>query len=241
MIDLLTRALRHPTDYLPALRRRTLFLQAHYQESESVHTFVFTPTQPISWRAGQHAIFTLPEADVQGKTWRPFSVASSPHEGVIQISTTIPPTPSDFKKKLLTLRDDDPVVMYGPYGEFHAHQKAQHIVGIAGGIGITPFRALAYEIAHNHAPRTRLTLIYAASGAHPYRAELEHWQHNRLRIHFVSSPEEVFARLKERFALSGNTADYYISGSPAMITSLTGGATKIGITHIINDPFKGYT
>jgi NAD(P)H-flavin reductase len=240
MFDLLTRAFFHPFDYIGVVRCRTLFLISHTESDDNIHTFVFKPTKPLTWRAGQHAIFTLPEANVNGKTWRPFSVASSAHEGVIQISTVIPSEASDFKKKLLRLRHDDPIRMYGPFGEFHASRKKQHIVGIAGGIGITPFRALAYEISRRHLLNTRLTLIYSAREAHTYRHEFSTWQNNYLRVMYVHTKEDVEHALKTQYDLHGNRADYYVSGSPAMITSISAYAQTLGISKIVSDPFKGY-
>ncbi len=241
MRDVLARALLHPTDYIGALRRTTLTFKEHREEGDNIHTFIFSLPKPISWRAGQHAIFTLPDSHVTGKTWRPFSIASSNREGVIQISTVIPETPSDFKRQLLRLNRDTRVHMYGPYGEFHASGQKQHIVGVAGGIGITPFRALAYEIARRHLPQTRLTLIYAARNTFAFKDELDRWQSDRFRIIYTHNPEETNRALKEQWGLCGNNASYYLSGAPGMIENLRTVCTDLGATHVVNDPFKGYS
>lgn len=195
----------------------------------------------MSWKAGQHAIFTLPNKKVQGKTWRPFSIASSPHEGVIRIGTTIPDTPSDFKKKLYTLAPSEKIHMRGPFGEFHAKKSTDPIIGIAGGIGITPFRSIAYEIAHGHISNN-LHLIYASPEAYTYGSELQSWvdASPNLSIEFVHTPEEVNWALNEQIHEHHNNAQYYISGSPRMISSLIDACHQKQITRIVNDPFKGY-
>ncbi len=239
MLDVLTRALRHPVDYAGVVRSRTLYLRDHQELGDNIHTFVFGMNKPFTWQAGQHALFTLPGQDVRGKSWRAFSIASSPREGVVRIATVIPDSPSDFKKKLLCLRHDDPVRIFGPFGEFHA-RGTQHIIGVAGGIGITPFRALAYDSMRQHQEGTRLTLIYSARSTFAFKDELDSWQNDRFRITYVHTPEEVGRALATYAELHKNRAHYYISGPPGMIIAVQDSYTKLGIRKIVHDPFTGY-
>ncbi len=234
--------LTHPVDYSGVLKSHTITFKEKVEEIPGVYSFVFTITEPLTWKAGQHAIFMMPDKKVTGKNWRAFSVASSPNEGVIRIGTNIPPEPSDFKKKLMELTPGETIRMHGPIGEFHASEKEQQIVGIAGGIGITPLRSLAYDVAHGHLPETNLTLIFSAKDKYPYQRELDAWQKqsNQLEIIYTHTPEEVNGALQKQFEIHGNDADYYISGSPGMISALRKSCKKMGIKKIVNDPFKGY-
>lgn len=240
MFDVLARAMRHPFDYVGVVQTHTLFLHEHHIDGDDVHTFIFRMPKPFAWRAGQHAIFTLPGQAVRDKTWRPFSIASSPHEGFVQIGTRLPPEPSDFKKKLLRLHPDDPVRIFGPFGEFHTRGRRQHIVGIASGIGITPFRALAYDVTHGHTPDTRLTLIHRAVGTHPYQSVFAGWRNPKLQTNFVHTKAEVTRAITDAFDLHGNRAAYYISGSPSMLTETVAFCRSLGIMRVTTDPFKGY-
>jgi len=243
MFDVFSRALLHPIDYSGLRRVTSLQFREKVEIEPNVWTFLFEPPAPLTWKSGQHAIFTLAKQDVTGKSWRPFSVASSPHEGVIRIATNLPPTPSDFKQKLMELRSSDEIRMIGPFGEFHLHKKPETIVGIAGGIGITPFRALAYDIAHGHASKdTKLHLIYSARNHHPFGAELEQWQArtDNLLISYIHTPEDVSAALHETSTLYPLSTRYFISGAPQMITALIKKSRELGIKNIVNDPFKGY-
>jgi ferredoxin-NADP reductase len=113
-------------------------------------------------------------------------------------------------------------------------------VGIAGGIGITPFRAIAYEIARRHLPHTRLTLIYAARNTFAYQDELDRWQSDRVRIIYVHNRAEAERALTEQFAHLGNQASYYLSGTAAMLTELIATCQKLGAKNIVTDPFTGY-
>lgn len=240
MFDFLLRALIHPADYLSALNKREIIFEGKTDEGDGVYTFTFKPKKPFAWKAGQHAVFTMPEKKISGRTWRPFSIASSPYEQVIKIGTIIKEEPSDFKKHLLSLTPGESIQINGPFGEFHATGKAQQIIGIAGGIGITPFRALAHDVAKGHLSDTKLTLIYSAREEYTYKFELENWQNANLKVIYVHTAEEVNTALQEQNEIFGNTADYYISGSPGMIGALRKSCRSMGIKKIVNDPFKGY-
>ncbi len=241
MFDVITRAVRHPFDYLPVINRRTLIFKERIQESEDIYSFLFTPTDPFTWKAGQHGIFLFPRSTFTGKFWRAFSIASSAQEGVVRISTIIKKEHSDFKEKLLQLQPGDTFIMHGPFGEFHTSDNISRIIGIAGGIGITPFRALMKDIANGVIPDTDLTLIYSAVGAYTFKEELDMLASDpSLEIIYTHTPEEVNAELDKLVAMYGNSASYFISGSPGMIGALRKACKEKGLRHIVNDPFRGY-
>jgi NAD(P)H-flavin reductase len=241
MLDVIIRALRNPWDYFPVLNRRVLFLQEIIQESPDIYSFIFKPKHPFTWKAGQHGIFTFPHTKIEGKTWRPFSIASSAHERVVRISTIIKEEHSDFKEQLMALKPGQELIMHGPFGEFHTSNKISHIVGIAGGIGITPFRALIKDIASGIISETTLTLIYSAQGPYTYKEELDTLaQHPSIEITYTQTPDEVNAALEAQFEKIGNAASYFISGSPGMINAIRTKCKSVGIKHIVNDSFKGY-
>lgn len=242
MLDVLKRALLHPSDYHNVVRATTLTFKEKIEEQPGVWSFIFTPTKPLSWKAGQHAIFSMPGRQITGKAWRPFSVASSVHEGVVRIGTNIPPTPSSFKTELMKLVAGDTIHIRGPFGEFHANGTTETIIGVAGGIGITPFRALAYDIAHHHLPTTTLHLIYSARTEHTYRSELDSWcaMTDRLSIEYVHTPEAVTDAFRSATATHRSDSRYFLSGAPTMISSLITTCRSFGVRRIVNDPFKGY-
>jgi ferredoxin-NADP reductase len=240
MFDVIVRALRDPLDYLPVINRRTLLLQEIHQESEDMYSFIFKPKKPFTWKAGQHGIFMFPRTKVEGKFWRAFSIASSSQELVVRISTIIKDEPSDFKKKLKAMQVGDEFLMHGPFGEFHTSNKISRIIGIAGGIGITPFRALLKDIASGVITHTNITLIYSAL-TYTYKEELDQLSnHPYITIIYTTTPEEVNAELEAQIEKVGNSASYFISGSPGMIGAIRKKLKGAGIRHIVNDSFKGY-
>lgn len=243
MFDVILRALRHPLDYILVLNHRTLVLKEVIQETEDIYSFIFTPKRPFSWKAGQHGIFHFPGVQIPGKWWRAFSIASSSHEGVVRISTIIKGEPSAFKEHLRSLKAGDEIGMFGPFGEFHTRPQLSHIIGIAGGIGITPFRALALDIANSVIADTKLTLLYSSLGAYAFRDELEALatrSRGNIEIIYTVTPDEVNATLDRLVATYGNSATYFISGSPGMIKALRKSCKLKGVKKIVNDSFKGY-
>lgn len=242
MDGIFTRILKHPLDYSGALRVHNLPFIAQTDLGNHTRSFSFAAPTGLEWKAGQHALFMLPGKSVQGKKWRAFSVASAPHENKVMIATTFPPEPSDFKQKLLSLRPGDKIRMFGPYGEFHTKKAAHTMIGIAGGIGITPFRSLLLHLAQQPVDSFSFTLIYGGKDNYfAFKDELQKAaEHPNITIHFTNTPDELNGKLDELVAENHNDATYYISGSPGMLTAIYEGLVKKGITHIINDPFKGY-
>jgi ferredoxin-NADP reductase len=242
MFDVFLRALRHPINYSAIRHVTTLRFKERVQENENTYSFTFTATKLPNWRAGQHAIFTLPGKKVTGKTWRPFSVASAPHENTIRIGTIIPPEPSSFKQNLMTLQTGDQVRMYGPYGELYIRPSMKKVVAVAGGIGITPFRAIIADMAFV-GKDIDFHLIYSAKAKHVYKSELEDWKIKlpHLRITYTHTPEEVEAELDKEI-VAGNDTYYMLSGAPGMIEALRRSLRerRVPRSRIIHDPFKGY-
>lgn len=241
MNDLWKRVLHHPFDYAGYLNKKSLTFIEHKDEGGCCHSFLFEVPRDTAWKAGQHAIFNLPTKSVEGKKWRAFSLASSPHEKVIRITTTILDNPSDFKQKLLSLQPGQHVTMNGPFGEFHVSHGST-IVGIAGGVGITPFRAIAYEIATGYLKDVALTLIYGGKNNYfTFKEDFDRFaQHPKINIIYVNTPEEVNEEINKAASFLKNKATYFISGSPRMIDSVKKNLKDLGIKKIVNDPFKGY-
>jgi ferredoxin-NADP reductase/nitrite reductase/ring-hydroxylating ferredoxin subunit len=92
--------------------------------------------------AGQFAFFDIGEVydDPKGPI-RHFTLASSPTEEFILISTRIRDSP--YKKKLDSLQIGTTVKVCGPQGKFTLHEEYSNpAIFLSGGIGVTPFRSM---------------------------------------------------------------------------------------------------
>lgn len=243
MLDVIKRAAKHPIDYAGICRVTDLALVEKIDEENGVFSFIMKAKELPAWKAGQHAIFTLPGKRVEGKTWRPFSVASAPNEGVIRIGTIVSAEPSSFKQQLSSMEMGGTVRMHGPYGELYLRPGMKHVIGVAGGIGITPFRSIIAGLHHSRR-NVRLTLIYSAKESHTYKDQLDTWvrENHQISIIYTHAAEEVNAELEKQVAQHGNAGHYFLSGAPKMIEALREKLHSLSIEdgRVCHDPFKGY-
>lgn len=200
------------------------------------------PADGVNWRPGEHGIFTLPGKDVNGKKWRAFSVASIPEEGYMMIGTKTGQKPSSFKKVLTSLKSGESVNVRGPFGWFTLKDETSPVVLAAGGVGITPIRALLKELEKGN--KREVSLVHASSDHHLFRDETEKLaeQDGNISVHYPRTTDETRTTLAEIAGIHGNNAYYYVSGSFGMMKSIkkTLKAGKIKGSRFIHDPFIGY-
>jgi ferredoxin-NADP reductase/nitrite reductase/ring-hydroxylating ferredoxin subunit len=97
----------------------------------------------LEYSAGQFAFFDIGGVynDPEGPI-RHFTIASSPTEDFVMISTRIRDTP--YKKRLSSLEENTTIIrVRGPEGKFTLHEDySKPAVFLSGGIGVTPFRSM---------------------------------------------------------------------------------------------------
>ena len=182
----------------------------------------------FDYKPGQYVILELDAEDLEGNT-RPLSIASSPTEGFILLSTKIRDTP--FKQKLIALKPGDKVKVKGPMGMFTLKEDAKEIVFLGGGIGITPFRDMIKYATDKKLP-IKLTLLYSNKTAADivYKDEWEAFQKqnpNLKVVHTITDDASWHGRkgrineaMIKEFCSDVNTAIFYICGPPGMVTGL---------------------
>ena len=129
-----------------------------------------------------------------------------------------------YTQRIERLHSGTRLLIDGPLGVFTANRaRREKILMIAGGIGITPLRALAEELA----PQGRdLLLLYGAQNesAFIFRTELAALagRYPNFHIHYAPSNEmgRIDAALLTKLAPDLSDRESFLCGPPAMIASL---------------------
>jgi ferredoxin-NADP reductase len=208
--------------------------------AEGTMSFTFERPDDFTFIPGQYCTFTL-----SGEK-RLFSIASSDYEKDIIIATRI--SESNFKQNLKNMKIDDTIEMEGPHGEFIVTNDVKHIVFIAGGIGITPFRSMILHERYMDFPK-KIYLFYS----NPSQSKTA-FLHELQKIHndnfiFVSTMTQddswsgersrINKELLEKY-LTLNECIFYVAGPPVMVHSLKKTLSDSGVTDIISEDFSGY-
>lgn len=230
-------------DAISIFKKRELVFIESYKESEDVYTFLFEKEKGLTWKAGQHGLFSITHKKIKNGT-RPISVASAPTENVVQLTLGISEDPSDFKKAMLELKPGMKVSMSGPVGSFYLKDDSPSIL-IAGGIGITPFRSMLKQIeAEGNGVGKQIHLLYIDSkGSFVYKDELEKIAGNTsVTVTYLDSRNDLQHEISKLSSLYLNNGTYYIAGPKTMVETLSGHlqGKSISKKSIKKDVFFGY-
>ncbi|WP_026478697.1 FAD-dependent oxidoreductase [Alkaliphilus transvaalensis] len=230
-------------DILSILKKHEISLKEKYSEVGDIYTFIFETKEEINWKAGQHGIFTINHTKVNKPT-RAFSIASIPSEGHIRISMKISEKPSEFKQALLNLQPGMKISMRGPIGSFYPKNK-RPLLFIAGGIGITPYRALIKDLLLNSGEISNdIRLLYIDSGEEfIYTEELDKVSKIfSIQINYLIKRENLNEEIEKFITKYNNEAEYFIVGSKSMINAIEALLKSKGIKqkNIKKDTFVGY-
>ncbi|MBU3114418.1 FAD-dependent oxidoreductase [Clostridium lacusfryxellense] len=212
------------------------------KESEDVYTFLFDSCKPLSWKAGQHAIFVIKHKKIN-KAIRPFSIASSALENKIMISMKIGKKPSEYKRALLELKSGMKMVLRGPIGGF-TMDYSKTTCFVAGGVGITPFRSMLKDIVmRENDYKGKINLLYINStGKFLYENELKTFEKdNHIKIDLFTDRDELTKSIKE-IAINNKDIKYYLAGSKQMNDSIKSilKSQSVDKKNIKADTFLGY-
>ena len=146
-----------PNKMAAALHPHVQFLKVKkiIAHSADFKSFIFEPdtakgTEQLAWfSAGQYLVIHV---TIGGKSYhRPYSIASAPRDtlkGELEIAVKRVDGGIVSTHLLDTLKEGDSVIASAPLGDFTYEplRDAGTVIGIAGGSGITPFRAFAGAI-----------------------------------------------------------------------------------------------
>lgn len=226
--------------------------------AEGTMAFYFSKPPGFRQEAGQSLLMTLinpPETDSEGNA-RTFTIASAPHEAELMIATRMRDTA--FKRVLKTAPAGTAVKIEGPNGEMVLHDDAARpAVLLAGGIGITPFLAMARHAANRRLPH-RLYLFYSNRRPEdaaflPELRKMEQLNPHYRLIATMAEPEKsahpwpgetgfIRREMLERHLAGITNPIYYFAGPPPMTMAMQQMLQDIGIGEeaMRSEEFYGY-
>ena len=168
-----------------------------------------------------------------GATWienHPFSLSAAPTSNSMRITIKVL---GDGTSHLARLPIGTRVIMEGPYGTFTKDVIAQdqHAVLIAGGVGVTPIRALIDELPLS----TTIDVIYRVKNAEdaPLLGELEQLEKDgRINFQFVPGPRDFRPINPEsllRMAPNITLADVYVCGPETLVHSVRAACKELDL------------
>ena len=240
-----------PTIYQVALKKRQ-------EIAKGTMAFYFDRPAGFTFKAGQFidlSLLNLSASDPQGHT-RAFTLASAPSEQQLMVATRLRDTA--FKRMLGEIPLETTIELEGPFGQFTLPaDDSRTIVFLAGGIGITPFRSMLVEAAHNKLPH-RLILMYSNRSPEDaaFLDELQALQQensNYTCIGTMTNPTgatetwngetgRIEQAMLRKYVKDMETAMFYVVGPPAMVEGLRKMLESAGIhkTSIRSEEFVGY-
>ncbi|MCG1023573.1 FAD-dependent oxidoreductase [Sutcliffiella horikoshii] len=193
-------------DTLSIFKKSELVFIEKVKESQRVYSFLFKKDQDLTWKPGQHGLFTITHKKIKNHT-KPFTVSSIPSEGVVRLTTTIGENPSDFKQALLELEPGMKINMSGPVGSFYLKEKSPALF-IAADIGITPFRAIIKQIEGENIGKQVKLLYFDSENMHIYKVDFKN-----VDVDFITTKEQLLQEInifKEKHKEKGQ---YFVAGS----------------------------
>jgi ferredoxin-NADP reductase len=223
-------------------------------------TYAFTfdlKGQPFPYKAGQTVDLTypdMPRSDAAGNR-RTFSIASAPGHDSLLVATR--DRGSAFKRSLIEAPLGTELEADGPYGSFTLPNKQAHAVFLAGGIGVTPFRAMAQDAIERSLDHT-LTLIHSNRTPEetPFLLELRNWATKNDRFEYkptMTRPERskkgwkgerrrVEAAALREWLPKGGASVHYVAGPERFVKGATEALLGSGVDEdlIRAEDFPGY-
>ncbi|MFJ2946244.1 ferric reductase-like transmembrane domain-containing protein [Streptomyces sp. NPDC087226] len=209
-------------------RRHRLRVTAVVPESDNVVSVHITgrDLDRLPARAGQFFLWRFLTKD---RWWQanPFSLSAAPDGRTLRLTVK---AAGDGSAALRHLAPGTRVFAEGPYGAFTTlHRTRPDTLLIAGGVGVTPIRALLEEL-HGHA-----VVLYRVS------SEADAVLHGELRelalakgaeLHLITGPpvpDRLAPAELSRLVPDLTDRDVYVCGPPGMTTAVLRGLRELGV------------
>jgi predicted ferric reductase len=161
----------------------------------------------------------------------PYSLSAAPTKNHVRITVK---DLGDHSRSLAMLRPGTRVFVEGPYGAFTAGRSTMpHVVLVAGGVGITPIRALMDEFNGG----AQIDVIFRASREEDLvlKAEMDYLANNSdgsMRIHYLvgsRTKHPMDAHSLKALVPQFADSDIYICGPEPLVSAVRKAAEDLGV------------
>jgi ferredoxin-NADP reductase len=216
------------------------------KETEDSFSFIFKPEEDLHWQAGQFIFFQIPHENPDSRgIKRHFTIASAPYEKIIMLTAKFDfKKGSSFKKALFNLKPGDRIEAFGIRGNLVIKDINSKFVFIAGGIGITPYRAILLDLVHKNASPD-ITMLYGnKDNDFIFKDMLDRLDSELdwLEINYIIEPQLIDSDVIKRNVSDVYNSIYYISGPHKMVRIIESILLemKIDKENMLVDYFFGY-
>lgn len=210
---------------------------AEADRCDDLLTLRFERPPGYDFTPGQYFMLTI--ATAEGDQAKPFSHASAPEDGLLEMTTRI--SNSAFKQALdATLPGESVLVIRGPAGRFGLDPDDERCpVFLAGGVGITPVMSI---VRHARATGAELgaTLIYgnAADSCMPYADEIQSCDGGLVKCSYVIERPSaewtgrtgfITADIVQGCVEDARVRPFYVTGPPVMVDAMELVLDEVGV------------
>jgi len=216
--------------------------------------YVFRPSFPVSFQAGQYLEWALPHQSPDGRgTRRYFTIASSPTRQNIRLVVRTEDKGSSYKERLKSFQRGDTIQAAQLAGDFVLPKDIaeKKFVFVAGGIGITPFLS-HLEYLKDTKQKVDIVLYYCNKTADDiaYAAKLKEFKSIGVQtVHVLAEPAPEWSgeigylgiRMLKHYTPDVADRRVYLSGPPGMVDAYKKLFTECGVprSQIKTDYFPG--
>lgn len=218
-------------------------------------TFELKDPAKMSFIPGQYVqLFTPKYGGNTEEVYRAYSIASDPaKDTIIQLIVRLVPNGICTTYCFEHLKEGDPVLLNGPYGEFHLTDTDAPIVFIAGGSGMAPIKCILHQMK-NTANTRKATYYFGVNTEKDLfmldtMKQFEQSLPNFKFVPVMSRPEHpdkwngekgLVTEAVERNVTNADQSEAYLCGSPGMIDASIAVLKKLGMkeSNIFYDKFS---
>lgn len=198
-----------------------LKIKAIKEELPGIKSFIFDIPKGYTWSEGSNIHLTFKDFKQSGQAdkelIRHLSMSSLFEEGFIQLTTRVPGSGSDYKKRLNELSVGDEVVLFKTKVRIPLRRENKNIVLLSMGVGMAATRSMIKSFERDQSGIKQLTNININKAGYVYQEEIEGISVKGFNNIAVSDRASFYKALDDH---TSSDTIYYIIGDESFLKGL---------------------